>query len=51
MSPDPRTPTLGGCMKKTYEKPAIKHTEEIEARAVACLKMDDMSCGGQPLTS
>ena len=38
-------------MKKTYEKPAIKHTEEIEARAVACLKMDDMSCGGQPLTS
>lgn len=24
--------------KKTYEKPAIIHTEKIEARAVACSK-------------
>jgi hypothetical protein len=38
-------------MKKTYEKPAIKHTEQVEARAVNCVKMDDTTCGGQPLTS
>lgn len=38
-------------MKKTYEKPVIKHTEEIEARAVACAKADDANCGGTPLTS
>jgi hypothetical protein len=38
-------------MKKTYEKPAIKHSEEVEARAVACAKMDDADCGGTPLTS
>jgi len=28
-------------MKKTYEKPAIIHTEKIEARAVSCGKADD----------
>jgi len=38
-------------MKKTYEKPVIKHTEVIEGRAVTCAKMDDASCGGTPLTS
>jgi len=38
-------------MKKTYEKPAIKHTEQVEARAVACMKADDTACGGSPLTS
>lgn len=38
-------------MKKTYEKPAIKHTEQVEARAVACAKQDDSDCGGTPLTS
>lgn len=30
-------------MKKTYERPAIIHTEKLEARAVACMKGDD-SC-------
>lgn len=39
-------------MKKSYEKPVIKHTEEIEARAVACVKTDNTSCGGGvPITS
>jgi hypothetical protein len=28
-------------MKKTYEKPAIVHTEKIEARAVTCTKSTD----------
>lgn len=28
-------------MKKTYEKPAIIHTEKIEARAVSCSKSND----------
>jgi hypothetical protein len=37
-------------MKKSYEKPAIVHTEEIEARAVACSKADTMACTG-PITS
>lgn len=30
-------------MKKTYERPAIVHTEKLEARAVTCGKADD-SC-------
>jgi len=35
-------------MKKTYEKPAIIHTEKIEARAVSCTKSNDacVSAGG-----
>jgi hypothetical protein len=39
-------------MKKTYEKPAVIHSEKIEARAVTCSKSDD-SCRttGGPLTS
>ncbi len=39
-------------MKKSYEKPAIIHTEKIEARAAACSKADD-SCrvSGSPITS
>ena len=39
-------------MKKSYEKPAIIHSEKIEARAAACSKADD-SCRstGGPLTS
>lgn len=41
----------GDGMKKTYEKPVIKHTEVIEARAVTCAKMNDSDCGGTPLTS
>ncbi len=27
-------------MKKTYEKPAIIHSEKIEGRAAACAKVD-----------
>jgi hypothetical protein len=39
-------------MKKTYEKPAIIHSEKIEARAVSCTKADGtcQSTGG-PITS
>ena len=39
-------------MKKSYEKPAIIHTEKIEARAATCSKADD-SCrqSGGPITS
>jgi hypothetical protein len=28
-------------MKKTYERPAIIHTEKLEARAVVCGKADN----------
>ncbi len=38
-------------MKKTYEKPAILHTEKLEARAVACAKTDDLACPGGPISS
>lgn len=39
-------------MKKSYEKPAIIHSEKIEARAAACSKSDDLCRGtGGPLTS
>jgi len=38
-------------MKKSYQKPAIIHTEKIEARAVTCQKADDSACGGGPITS
>jgi hypothetical protein len=34
----------GRRMKKSYERPAIVHTEKLEARAVMCQKADD-SCG------
>ena len=36
--------------KKSYEKPAVIHTEKLEARAVVCDKADE-SCGGAPLQS
>jgi hypothetical protein len=38
-------------MKKTYERPAIVHTEKLEARAVACSKADDATCGAGPIQS
>jgi hypothetical protein len=38
-------------MKKTYEKPAIIHTEKIEARAVACSKTDDACAARGPVQS
>jgi hypothetical protein len=39
-------------MKKTYEKPAIIHSEKIEARATTCSKSDE-ACRttGGPITS
>jgi len=39
-------------MKRIYERPAIVHTEKLEARAVGCNKADD-SCatGGDPIQS
>ena len=38
-------------MKKAYEKPAIIHTEKIEARAVSCAKADDACASKGPITS
>jgi len=38
-------------MKKSYERPAILHTEKLEARAVACSKSDDAACGAGPIQS
>jgi hypothetical protein len=37
-------------MKKTYERPAIIHTEKLEARAVQCSKATD-SCASGPIQS
>jgi len=36
--------------KKTYERPAVIHTEKLEARAVICDKSTDV-CGGGTLQS
>jgi hypothetical protein len=33
-------------MKKIYERPAIVHTEKLEARAVSCNKADDSCANG-----
>jgi hypothetical protein len=38
-------------MKKTYEKPAIIHSEDIEARAVSCSKDNTTACSAGPITS
>jgi len=38
-------------MKKAYEKPAIIHTEKIEARAVSCGKSDDTCRSIGPVAS
>ena len=38
-------------MKKSYERPAILHTEKLEARAVACSKADDTACSAGPVQS
>ena len=38
-------------MKKTYERPAIIHTEKLEARAVVCSKATDAQCGAGPIQS
>ena len=36
--------------KKTYERPAIVHTEKLEARATTCNKADN-SCSPGPIQS
>lgn len=49
-----RNPEIRGrlsYMKKSYERPAIVHTEKLEARAVVCNKGDDTACGGQIIQS
>lgn len=42
-------------MKKAYEKPAIVHTEKVEARAVACggppAKANSIDCPSGPISS
>ena len=38
-------------MKKNYERPAIVHTEKLEARAISCAKADDNTCAGAPIQS
>jgi hypothetical protein len=38
-------------MKKAYEKPAIVHSEKIEARAVTCSKSNDSCSSLGPITS
>ncbi len=38
-------------MKKTYERPAIIHTEKLEARAVSCNKGDDSCSAGGSIQS
>jgi len=39
-------------MKKIYERPAIIHTEKLEARAVTCSKADDgCAAGGDTVQS
>ena len=37
--------------KKTYERPAIIHTEKLEARAVVCSKSDDSCATSGPIQS
>lgn len=37
--------------KKAYEKPAIVHTEKIEARATTCSKNTDQCANTGPITS
>jgi len=38
-------------MKKAYERPAIIHTEKLEARAVAGGKVDLNTCASGPIQS
>ena len=39
-------------MKKSYERPAIIHTEKLEARAATCMKADEgCATAGGPIQS
>lgn len=37
--------------KKTYQRPAVVHTEQLTGRAVDCNKVDDMTCASGPSQS
>jgi hypothetical protein len=37
--------------KKGYERPAIVHTEKLEARAVVCIKATTPACDVGPVQS
>jgi len=37
--------------RKEYFPPKIMYTEKIEARAVACARSDDATCGAGPIQS
>jgi hypothetical protein len=37
--------------KKTYERPAVVHTEKLEARAVNCAKESEATCAAGPVQS
>ena len=37
--------------KKAYERPAIVHTEKLEARAATCAKSETASCATGPIQS
>ena len=37
--------------KKSYEKPAVVHTEKLEARAISCAKENDANCAAGPVQS
>jgi hypothetical protein len=36
-------------MKKTYEKPAVIHSEKLEGRAAVCQRSDDINCQPGPV--
>lgn len=38
-------------MKKNYERPAVIHTEKLEARAINCNKADDTCSAGGSVQS
>lgn len=38
-------------MKKTYEKPRVTYAEKVEARAVACARLDAATCADGPIQS
>ena len=38
-------------LKKTYQRPAITHTEKLEGRAVVCGKADSATCGAGSVQS
>jgi hypothetical protein len=53
---DPPVPRVGNIKeglvnKKTYEKPAVVHTEKLEARAISCAKENDANCAAGPIQS